>query len=113
MLEYGYRIYDEHKQPITVSTDSVEGLWLPRWFGQVYDVMGRIGGSLDAARNLHAWVKNIPAFKDVVHKEFWVPLSPWLQGDDAETKSFNEHGSLMRNDVKVGSFLVLLDGHNC
>lgn len=100
LLEYGFRVHDEHKQLITVSTDVLGPPWFPLWLAHMYSVAGRLGGSLDASRNLHSWVKGIRAFTDVVHNEIWTPLSPWVPDDDPQSKLLNEHAVLMREDVK-------------
>jgi hypothetical protein len=106
MMEFGFQVYDENRQLMVVSTSSMEPPWLPRWMALVYMAAGKRGGCLDAAGKLHGWVKDIPAFTDVVHTQFWTPSSPWLQGDDPKTKRLNELGILMTEDIKVGSFLL-------
>lgn len=103
LLEFGYQIYDENKQIVVVSTSSLEPPWLPLWMTFAYMAAARNGGSVDAAPRLHDYVRNIPVFENIVHTKFWIPSSPWLQGDDSETKRLNELGALMTHDIMVGS----------
>jgi hypothetical protein len=103
LLEFGYQIYDENKQLVVVSTSSLEPPWLPRWMTLAYNAATKNGGSVDAVPKLHDYVRRIPTFENVVHTKFWTPSSPWLLGDDSETKKLNEHGALMTHDIMVGS----------
>jgi hypothetical protein len=103
VLEYGFQVYGEHKELLTVSTSSMRAPWFPRWMTLAYQAAGQRGGCLDAAGKLHNWVQQIPNFENVVHRKFWIPSSPWLPGDDQETKRLNELGVLMTHDIKVSS----------
>jgi SAM-dependent methyltransferase len=100
-IEYGFRLYDENKQVINVSTSTMEAPWLPRWLAWAYMAVIRRGGTLDAADRLYDWVKDNPMFEDVVHKQYWLPSSPWFQGDDPETTRLNELAELVREDTMV------------
>jgi hypothetical protein len=104
MLEFGFQLYDQNKQLVTVSTTSMKAPWFPLWMAFVYMAVSARGGCLDAPGKLHSWVKEIPAFTDVFHARLWVPSSPWLEGTDPETKRLNELGVLMTEDIKVCSF---------
>lgn len=84
----------------------MEGPWLARWVSWAYMAVGRRGGSLNAAEKLYSWVTDNPLFEDVVYKQYWVPSSPWLQGDDPETRRLNEIGELVREDSKVIALLT-------
>lgn len=101
-MEFGFKMFDGNREVINVSTSSMEGPWLPRWFSLIYMAAGRRGGTLDAADNLYNWVQSVPAFENVVYEQYWVPSSPWLEGDDDETKRLNELGTYMREDILVG-----------
>lgn len=107
LLEYDFQVHNEHRQLVTVSTGSMGAPWLPRFLTLIKNAAGRRGGTLDAARNLYNWVKDTPAFTDVVHRQIWTPASPWLTGSDPETQKLNQHGALMRDDVMVGPPLAL------
>ena len=61
---------------------------------------------VDAAERLHSWLEDDPVFEDVVYRPHWVPISPWLQGDDPESKWLNEIGGLVRDDTKVLLFII-------
>jgi hypothetical protein len=50
---------------------------------------------------MHQWVRDHPAFEDVVYREFWIPLSPWLKGNDPNSRWWNDIGATMRDDVKA------------
>jgi len=100
-MEYGFRVYDQDKQLINVSTSTMEPPWFPRWMSWTHMAVGRRGGSVDAAERLHSWLEDDPVFEDVVYRPHWVPISPWLQGDDPESKWLNEIGGLVRDDTKA------------
>jgi hypothetical protein len=59
------------------------------------------GGDADASLRMREWVSNHPAFEDVVYREFWIPLSPWLKGNDSNSLWWNDIGTTMRDDFKV------------
>lgn len=108
MLEFGYKIYDDHRQ-LVIPSDAPGAPWLPRWFEKIYIAVGRRGGCLDSAAHMYQWVKDIPVFTDVVYRGFWTPTSPWMKGHHPEIKRLNALAELMRADIKV-SFLHPL-GH--
>lgn len=104
MLEFGFQIYDQNQQLVTVSTSSSGPPSFPRWMALIYRAVSARGGCLDAPGKLHSWVKGIPVFTDVEYAKLWVPSSPWLEGTDPATKRLNTLGALMTEDIKVCSF---------
>ncbi|KIM71701.1 hypothetical protein PILCRDRAFT_830189 [Piloderma croceum F 1598] len=100
MLEFGFQLYDRNKQLVTVSLGSYEPPWFPRFMALICIAVSVRGGCLDASGKLYSWVKEIPAFTDIVHTRHWVPWSPWLEGTDPETKRLNALGALMSEDIK-------------
>jgi len=114
MLEFGFQIYDQNQQLVTVSTSSSGPPSFPRWMALIYRAVSARGGCLDAPGKLHSWVKGIPVFTDVEYAKLWVPSSPWLEGTDPATKRLNTLGALMTEDIKrflqSGRPLLLSDG---
>jgi hypothetical protein len=102
-------IYGADKQPINVSTSSTEAPWLPlwvSWFAMFVTCQGRSPG---AATRLHPWVSTNPVFQDIVVRHYWVPMSPFLKGNDPETKRLNLIMGFMREEGLFYLWFSILD----
>jgi len=97
IMEFDFHVYDQNHKRIELSTHMVERPWWPRWLAFAYLAAKRHGGDVNAATHLHSWIVDHPAFEDVVYRDFWVPASPWIEGNDAERR----RGESMRDDISV------------
>ena len=59
------------------------------------------GGSTEISSKLLQWVSEHDAFENIVHREHWIPMSPWVQGDDPEAIRQRQIGELGRDDILV------------
>ena len=112
-MEFGFQIFDINRQLIQVATSRMEAPWLPRWMTLVYMAVQTRGGTSDAAGKLHGWVRDIPVFEDIVHKEYWMPASPWVPEDDPEHEEMNAFGRLLQEDFLVSFCYFNLNSYCC
>ena len=103
LVEFDFRVYDAHKQPIMPSRLEDETDWIARWMNLVNVAVEQRGGEPDAANHLHQWTEEHPLLEEVVYKEFWFPTCPWLKGNDHPTARLNRAGAMMRDDILVRS----------
>ena len=108
-MEFGFQIFDINRQLIQVATSRMEAPWLPRWMTLVYMAVQRRGGTSDAAGKLHGWVRDTPAFEDIVHNEYWMPASPWVPEDNPKHEEMNAFGRLLQEDFFVSFCYFNLD----
>lgn len=109
MTEYNFLIYDGNKQPIHPTLPghgNHSGPYLPQWMYMAQAAIRQRGGHVDAAHYLHQWVTDHPDLHDMHYTPLWFQASPWRQGDDLATQTENEVGSVMREDLLVGSHLA-------
>jgi len=112
--EFDFHFYDVNKQRIEPSTNCFAAPWLPRWMAFTGLAVRQRGGSTDAATQLYTWISQHGAFKEVVRRIYWIPASPWIQGDDPESAKLRHFGDAMRDDIlaflKSGRPLLLGSG---
>lgn len=112
--EFDFRVYRADKTPFFVPTAHIEPPYFPRWMTFMNNAARSRGGNVDAANLLETWVKSQPAMRDVVYREFWFPISPWLPQNSEENFRQNKIGMLMRADIlsflKSGRPLLLGSG---
>ena len=101
VLEFDFRVYDEHHEPILPSRAEEETPALARWMNLANVAVEQRGGEPDAANHLHRWLLDHPELEDVVYREFWFPTCPWLKGNDVHTARHNRTGAMMRDDILV------------
>ncbi|KAI0783388.1 S-adenosyl-L-methionine-dependent methyltransferase [Abortiporus biennis] len=99
LTEHNFYVYGEDKKQIMGDDFNPNGPFLPQWMAVARNAMRRHGADVDAAHRLHEWVKDHPDFEDTIYRDFWLPVSPWKKGDDAETRVFNEVGEACREDL--------------
>lgn len=63
------------------------------------------GGNVDAANLLETWVRSNPAFENVVSRDYWIPMSPWLKPNNIENVRWNAIATIMKEDIKVSFWL--------
>ncbi|TFK77503.1 S-adenosyl-L-methionine-dependent methyltransferase [Pluteus cervinus] len=110
LLEFDFHMYDANKNRVEVGTHQVGPPWWSRWLAFAKLAVINSGGSPDAATHLHSWIREHPAFEDVVYQDYWVPTSPWINGSDAQKRV----AACMRDDIiaflKSGRPLLLGNG---
>ncbi|KAF8665361.1 hypothetical protein AX16_000380 [Volvariella volvacea WC 439] len=94
-VEFDFHAYDHNKRRIEVGTHQFAPPWFPRWLAFACLAARNQGGDVDAATYIHSWVLDNPAFEDVVYRDFWIPASPWMIGDETQMR----HGAWMRDDI--------------
>ncbi|KZT42689.1 hypothetical protein SISSUDRAFT_979712 [Sistotremastrum suecicum HHB10207 ss-3] len=115
VAEWDFRAYDEQRKPIICEPHDESKPWIARWCSAVAQAARARGGHLDAANLLKLWCSDNRAFRteSVVHKDHWVPLSPWHTNPGPEGDKYREWGLAMREDtiafLKAGRPLLL--GH--
>lgn len=67
-----------------------------------------VGANIDAAVLLDRWIGQHNAFEELVHREIWLPTSPFLPADAEDAHRLNGIGELLRQDLRVRSFLIKL-----
>ncbi|KAF8220782.1 S-adenosyl-L-methionine-dependent methyltransferase [Tricholoma matsutake] len=95
MVEWDFHGYDGNRNQIQAGTDQLSSPWFPRWLAFARVSVRNAGGTVDAASNIKSWVTNHPAFEDVVCQDYWMPVSPWVHGDEAQMRI----GETMRGDI--------------
>jgi len=101
VTEFPFTFSGFEKTAICPPAGTFEPPWVPLWMSYANRAVRERGGDADASLHLHEWVSNHPAFENVVYREFWIPLSPWLKGDDADSIWWNGIGTTMRDDLKA------------
>jgi len=70
-----------------------------------YNALKGKGSSVDAGRQFARWlgehVGKPGGVTFVGETEVWVPVGPWLRGNDEQTRRLNYIGELMRRDCKL------------
>ncbi|EJF67127.1 hypothetical protein BD309DRAFT_946205 [Dichomitus squalens] len=99
VMEFDFRVYDEHRQPIMPTRLDEEMPAIARWMNLVHIAVEQRGGEPDAANQLNRWASAHPDLEDVVYREFWFQTCPWKPGSDPESGFDNHVGAMMRDDI--------------
>lgn len=113
LTEFPFSFTGFDRQPVLPPAGSFQPPWTPLLMSYINRAVRARGGDADASTHLHEWVSNHPAFEDVVYREFWIPCSPWMTGNNPVTKFWNEIGSTMRDDIKVSNICYRIIGLHC
>jgi hypothetical protein len=71
--------------------------------------MNARGATTTVAADLVRLVKEHGAFEHIVANTYYIPMAPWVQGDDPEAVRQRKIGEFAREDAIVGlSFLVVV-----
>lgn len=97
VVETDFHTYDTNHNKIQAGTDRLGSPWLPRWLSFARFAVRGWGGSVDAAGYIRSWISNHAAFEDVVCRDYWIPASPWVHGDEAQMRI----GETMQEDILV------------
>lgn len=113
ITEYPFYFTGPDKKPIIKPKGTFEPPWTALWMSYANRAISARGGSSDAALHLPDWMRSNPAFEDVVVRDFWMPASPWLKGNDPHTIFWNDIATTLREDMKafMKSGRPLLLGH--
>ncbi|KAG6333269.1 hypothetical protein ID866_5821 [Astraeus odoratus] len=113
ITEFPFYFSDGNKQPVLLPAGAFEPSWTALWMSYANRAIRSRGGDADAALHMHEWIESNPAFEDVVRRDIWMPVSPWLQGDDPHTIFWNDIAATLRDDIKafMKSGRPLLLGH--
>lgn len=101
ITEFPFYFTGIEKTPICPPAGTFEPPWTPLWMSYANRAVRQRGGDADASLHMYQWVCDHPAFEDAVYREFWIPCSPWLRGNDPNSIWWNGIGATMRDDVKA------------
>jgi hypothetical protein len=99
--EFDFYVYGRDKKPIVFDVPEFAPPYFPRWMCMVRAAIKERGGDADAASLFHRWVSDHPLFTDVVYRDFFFPVAPWVPSDWPGAAQLNRTGSFMRDDVHV------------
>lgn len=109
IVEFDFRCYDNDHKPILSTPDVMEPPWLPRWFNLSNMAVRQRGGTPDASNMLYAWLRQHPAFEDIVYREVWLPTSAFYQKGHKDFYA----GTVMRKDIQVSVVAQRGVAHYC
>lgn len=104
ITETPFYLWGPDKQPMLYPAASSS---IALWLSHAVTAIKERGGDIDAPVRIHEWVSAHPAFEDVVLRDIWVPASPFMVGNDPETKFWNEIAVTLRENVKVSSMQAI------
>ena len=81
--------------------------WVALWVSFAVKAIQARGGDIDSAELVPGYISSHPAFEDVVIREMWVPIAPFVEGNDPETMFWNDIAATMRDDIKVSSMRII------
>ncbi|KAH7881697.1 hypothetical protein F5I97DRAFT_1928082 [Phlebopus sp. FC_14] len=113
VTEFPFNFQGLDKVPIMPPAGTFQPPWTPLWMSYCNRAVRERGGDADASIHIYEWISSHGAFEHAVKRDFWIPCSPWLPGNDPNTIFWNEIGATMRDDVKafMKSGRPLLLGH--
>jgi hypothetical protein len=101
LAEFDFYSAGADKKRLIVDTSRIGFPWYPCWAAFLRMAIEARGGCTNVASNLHQWVSEHGAFEDIVCTEYWIPPSPWIQGDDQESVRQRWIGENAREDISV------------
>ncbi|KAI0685087.1 hypothetical protein BC835DRAFT_1421619 [Cytidiella melzeri] len=96
LTEFDFRIHGRDHRPMPINADAPA---IAKWMDLARHAVQQRGGEPDAATHLHRWISDHPAFEETVRQDWWIQVSPWHPGKDAESQWMNRHGASMRDDI--------------
>jgi hypothetical protein len=111
LTEVDYAVYTMDRRPLKLDLSKLEEPYSPRWFEYTRRAARQRGGDVDASKHIHSMVYAQNAFENIVSREFWIPISPWSQGTDPESKWWNSVGETAQQGLlvrKIFSFFFLV-----
>ncbi|KAI1794030.1 hypothetical protein LXA43DRAFT_999421 [Ganoderma leucocontextum] len=99
LVEFDFRIYDEHHQPILPNRLEEETPAVARWMNFVNIAIEQRGGEPDAANHLHQWASAHTDLEEAVYREFWFQTCPWKRPNEPNASRDNRIGTMMRDDI--------------
>jgi len=63
--------------------------------------MRQRGANTEVSSTMFQWLSEHNLFNHVKHEEYWIPVSPWVQGTDPESIRQRYIGELVRQDITV------------
>ncbi|KAL4067303.1 hypothetical protein V8B97DRAFT_2025140 [Scleroderma yunnanense] len=113
ITEFPFYLCGADKQPITFPAGAFEPPWVALWMSYAARAIRGRGADADAALHIHRWISSNPTFEDVVLRDIWLPVAPFLEGNDPDVVFWNEVAVTVRDDVKafIKSCRPLLLGH--
>lgn len=101
VTEFPFFICAPSKQPIIFAPGAFEPPWVALWMSYAMRAIKDRGADADAALHVHRWISTNPVFEDVVLRDIWFPVAPFLVGDEPETIFWNDVAVTLRDDMKV------------
>ncbi|KAF8167467.1 S-adenosyl-L-methionine-dependent methyltransferase [Crassisporium funariophilum] len=101
VAEFDFHMYDKQHRRIELDVNEIGPPWWARWMSFMQAAIKKSGGDVDAATHLYDWVKDNPAFEDVVYREFWLPVVPPLRDTSNDTEFHRKTDQKMKDDVSA------------
>lgn len=96
VVEIDLRVYDHNFEPI-IPNHGYNSPYLARWMSLLNMAVRQRGGSPDAANMLYERLSLQPVLEDVVHREYFIPTSPFMALKDPS----HSVAELFREDLYV------------
>jgi len=112
LSEYDFTAYDQNHQRIEFDKNDFSPPWWARWLSLLRNAIEARGGDINAATHLYDWVRNNPAFEEVVYREYFLPVVPPPR-EGAKAEFWVKFDKTMRENLLVCSdCITILDSHN-
>ncbi|TFK26712.1 S-adenosyl-L-methionine-dependent methyltransferase [Coprinopsis marcescibilis] len=97
ICETDYCVYDINYQKIVVSPHELGPPWYARFLTFASEAATALGSSTAAIHKIYDWLSEHPGFEEVQYREYWFPVSPWM---DKDRDPFNyKIGGAVRDDI--------------
>lgn len=110
VMEWDFHVYDSNFNDIKLSTNELGPPWLARFVTFVQSAMRNRGGDIDGPARMETLIRNHPSFENLVHRDHWIPPSPWVKDQPDLISS----SLMLREDIleflKSATPLLLSDG---
>jgi hypothetical protein len=102
--EFCFDAFDINKESYRIDDiHAMEPPWVARWVRFMTTAFEKRGANTDASNHMVQWVTEHGSFEHIEDKEYFIPMSPWVQGDDPEAVRLRALGAFGREDLAVRS----------
>ena len=103
ITETPFSLFGPDKNPILFPPGTFAPPWVALWVSFAVKAINARGGDIESAMHVPEYISSHPAFENVEIRDIWVPIAPFVEGDDPETMFWNDIAATMRDDIKVSS----------